>query len=278
MISRLSLLIKQNSLVAYFVIAYAISWAFMLPLALSAQGLIQKQFPYALYYLASTGPALSALIVTAFAEGRAGLRKLLGHLVKWRVGVGYYIFAVLVPVALFGIALVINRIFTGAWTDLGLLGQADYLPYLGIPGVLSVWFLTYGMGEEIGWRGFALPHLQRSRPAANAALLLGLIWAGWHLPAFFFRDTYIEMGPLGFPMFVVSIVFASVVFAWLYNSTGGSLLLVILFHVFFNWLSVSEAGGDYVAILMSAPMVTWALYVVRRYLPENIAPVQRQVA
>ncbi|HZD57160.1 MAG TPA: hypothetical protein VE136_10580, partial [Anaerolineales bacterium] len=67
MISRLSLLIKQNSLVAYFVIAYAISWAFMLPLALSAQGLIQKQFPYALYYLASTGPALSALIVTAFA-------------------------------------------------------------------------------------------------------------------------------------------------------------------------------------------------------------------
>lgn len=278
MISRLSLLIKQNSLVAYFVIAYAISWAFMLPLALSAQGLIQKQFPYALYYLASTGPALSALIVTAFAEGRAGLRKLLGHLVKWRVGVGYYIFAVLVPVALFGIALVINYIFTGVWTDLGLLGQADYLPYLGIPGVLGVWFLTYGMGEEIGWRGFALPRLQRNRPAANAALLLGIIWACWHLPAFFFRDTYIEMGPLGFPMFVVSIVFASVVFAWLYNSTGGSLLLVILFHVFFNWLSVSEAGGDYVAILMSAPMVAWALCMVRRYLPENIAPVQRQVA
>jgi membrane protease YdiL (CAAX protease family) len=278
MISRLSLLIKQNSLVAYFVIAYAISWAFMLPLALSAQGLIQKQFPYALYYLASIGPALSALIVTAFAEGRAGLRKLLGHLVKWRVGVGYYIFAVLVPVALFGIALVINYIFTGVWTDLGLLGQADYLPYLGIPGVLGVWFLTYGMGEEIGWRGFALPRLQRNRPAANAALLLGIIWACWHLPAFFFRDTYIEMGPLGFPMFVVSIVFASVVFAWLYNSTGGSLLLVILFHVFFNWLSVSEAGGDYVAILMSAPMVAWALCMVRRYLPENIAPVQRQVA
>lgn len=278
MISRLSLLIKQNSLVAYFVIAYAISWAFMLPLALSAQGLIQKQFPYALYYLASTGPALSALIVTAFAEGRAGLRKLPGHLVKWRVGVGYYIFAVLVPVALFGIALVINYIFTGVWTDLGLLGQADYLPYLGIPGVLGVWFLTYGMGEEIGWRGFALPRLQRNRPAANAALLLGIIWACWHLPAFFFRDTYIEMGPLGFPMFVVSIVFASVVFAWLYNSTGGSLLLVILFHVFFNWLSVSEAGGDYVAILMSAPMVAWALCMVRRYLPENIAPVQRQVA
>jgi membrane protease YdiL (CAAX protease family) len=278
MISRLSLLIKQNSLVAYFVIAYAISWAFMLPLALSAQGLIQKQFPYALYYLASIGPALSALIVTAFAEGRAGLRKLLGHLVKWRVGVGYYIFAVLVPVALFGIALVINYIFTGVWTDMGLLGQADYLPYLGIPGVLGVWFLTYGMGEEIGWRGFALPRLQRNRPAANAALLLGIIWACWHLPAFFFRDTYIEMGPLGFPMFVVSIVFASVVFAWLYNSTGGSLLLVILFHVFFNWLSVSEAGGDYVAILMSAPMVAWALCMVRRYLPENIAPVQRQVA
>jgi membrane protease YdiL (CAAX protease family) len=108
------------------------------------------------------------------------------------------------------------------------------VPYLGILGVLGLWFLTYGMGEEIGWRGYALPHLQRTRPAASAALLLGVLWACWHLPAFFFRDTYVEMGLSGFAMFVVSICFASVVFAWLYNSTGGSLLLVILFHVFFN--------------------------------------------
>jgi membrane protease YdiL (CAAX protease family) len=144
--------------------------------------------------------------------------------------------------------------------------------------VLLLWFFSYGMGEEVGWRGFALPRLQRTRPAANAALLLGLIWACWHLPAFLYRDTYVEMGLLGFPMLLVSVCFASVMFAWLYNSTGGSLLLVILFHVFFNWLSVSEAGGQFVGFLMTAPVIVWSIYVVRRYQPENASPLAKQVA
>jgi membrane protease YdiL (CAAX protease family) len=268
---------KDRSLVIYFVLTYTISWAFMLPVALSAQGLISQNVPYALYYLGSFGPALSAIIVTGATQGRLGLRSLLSRLWKWRVGWRYYAFAVLGPIGLFAVAVLANRVIAGAWPDLSLLGQIDYLPYLGIPGVLGVWFLTYGLGEETGWRGFALPHLQRTRPAASAALLLGVLWAGWHLPAFFFRDTYMEMGLPGFAMFVVSICFASVVFAWLYNSTGGSLLLVILFHVFFNWLSVSEAGGQFVAILMSAPMIAWAIFVVRRYGPENVAPIPKQV-
>jgi membrane protease YdiL (CAAX protease family) len=276
--ARRSAWIGQRALVVYFVLAYLISWAVMVPVALSARGIIKQEIPPALYYLASFGPALAALIVTALAEGGRGVRTLLARLLKWRVGLEYYLFSLFAPVALFGVAVLANRILRGAWPDLSQLGRIDYLPYLGAPGVLGLWLLTYGLGEEIGWRGFALPRLQRKRPAANAALLLGILWAGWHLPAFFFRDTYIEMGVLGFPMFVVSLVFASVVFAWLYNSTAGSLLLVVLFHVTFNWLSVSEAGGEYAAILMSAPVVVWAIVVVRRYGPENIARVPKQVA
>jgi membrane protease YdiL (CAAX protease family) len=162
--------------------------------------------------------------------------------------------------------------------DLSLLGEADYLPTIGPLGVLGLWLLTYGLGEETGWRGFALPRMQRTRPGTSATFILGILWAFWHLPAFFYRDTFTEMGVLGFPMFLVSIIFASMVFTWLYNSTGGSLLVVILFHAFFNWLSVSEAGGQFVAILMSVPVIVWALYLVRRYGPENAAPMQKQVA
>ncbi len=269
---------RDRSLVVYFVLAYTISWAFMVPVALSAQGVIAAEVPYALYYLASFGPALSALIVTGWVGGRPGLRSLLSRLVKWRVEPRYYAFAVLAPIALFAIAALLNRVISGVWPDLGLLGQIDYVPHLGIPGVLGLWLLTFGLGEETGWRGFALPHLQRSRPAANAALILGVFWACWHLPAFFFRDTYMEMGVPGFAVFVVSICFASVVFAWLYNSTDGSLLLVILFHAFFNWLSVSEAGGQFAAIFMSALIIAWAIFVVRRYGPENASPLPKQVA
>jgi membrane protease YdiL (CAAX protease family) len=250
----------------------------MIPVALATQGWVTWRVPYALYYLASFGPMISAMVVSAVTDGRAGLKRLLGGLLKWRVPLRYYAFAVLAPIGLFGLAVLLNRAITGAWPDLRLLGQIDYLPYLGIPGVLGLWFLTYGLGEETGWRGFALPRLQRSYPAAHAGLMLGFLWACWHLPAFFFRDTYIEMGVLGFPMLVVSVMFASVVFTWLYNSTSGSLPIVILFHIFFNWLSVSEAGGEYVAILMSAPMVAWAIYVVRRYQPENASPLAKQVA
>ncbi len=279
MINNKTSWIERNSLVMYFALAYAISWAFMLPVAASAQGLLKQPVPFALYYLGSFGPLTSALSLTGLIEGRRGIRELLGRLLKWRVGFGYFAFSVFAPFVLFAIAVIVVRIFAGTWPNLSLLGAMDYLPYLGIAGAMGLWLLTYGMGEEVGWRGFALPRLQRSHSARSAALILGVIWAGWHLPAFFFRDTYMEMGLLlGFPMFLVSVIFASIILTWLYNSTQGSLLMVVLFHALFNWLSVSEAGGDGVAIIMGAEAVFWAVRVMKVYGPENLSPIEKQVA
>lgn len=270
--------VKKNPLTFYFILTYAITWSIQIPVALSAREMIKAQVPMAIHYVGAFGPMIAALMMSALTEGTAGIRALLSRWFKWRVEVRYYAFAVLAPTALFGLAVLINRVATGVWPDLSLLGEADYLPYLGPLGALMLWFLTYGLGEETGWRGYALPHLQRKYSAASATLILAVLWAFWHVPAFFYRDTYIQMGPLGFPMFLVSITFAAMVFTWLYNSTGGSLLLAILFHAFFNWLSVSEAGGASVGIVMSLPVILWAIFVVRRYGPENAAPVQRQVA
>ena len=268
--------IKINPLTAYFTLTYTITWAIWSPIFFSAQGWVKWNVPYALYYFGSFGPMLAALIITALTEGRFGIRDLLRRIIKWRVGVRYYAFAVLVPIGLFVLAYLLNRVITGEWFDLSLLGKADYLPYLGPLGGLGLWLLTYGLGEETGWRGFALPHLQKNRSAASATLILALLWATWHLPAFFFRDTYIELGLLGFPMFAIMMIFSTMVFTWLYNSTKGSVFIVIIFHAVFNWLSVSEAGGQLAAGVMSAPLILWALYVARRYGQENAAPVARQ--
>jgi membrane protease YdiL (CAAX protease family) len=232
--------------------------------------------PYALYYLGSLGPAIAGLFVTGCISGRSGVVALLGRITKWRVEPRYYAFAVLGPVGLFVLAALVDRAASGVWPDLALLGRADYLSEPGLFGVLGLWLLTYGLGEETGWRGFALPHLQRNRDAVSASLTLGVFWSFWHLPAFFFRDTYMALGLIGFPLFAVLMVFTSVVFTWLYNSTGGSLLLVILFHAVFDWLSVSEAVGRFGAGVMSAPIVLWALYVVRHHGRQNAAPVPRQ--
>lgn len=117
--------VKKHRLIAYFGLAYAISWAFQLPLAAQAQGLTRTQLPYWLHYLAAAGPVSSALVVTAAAEGRDGLRRLLGGLLNWRVSPRYYLFSVGVPAGLFVIAVGISFATTGRWPDLSLLGQAD---------------------------------------------------------------------------------------------------------------------------------------------------------
>ena len=272
-------LLKRHAVIAYFILAYAISWAVELPLAASAQGWLQTPVPAPLHYLASFGPMLSALIVTAATEGSPGIRQLLAELLKWRVGLGWFLFSTLSPLALFVAAATVGYATDGKWPDLALLGEVDYLPYLGPMGAFLLWLLTFGLGEELGWRGYALPRLQKAHTALTATLILGLIWALWHLPAFFYKDTYVAMGLItGLPLLLLSILAASVVFTWLYNSTRGSLLMVILFHALFDFLSVSSAGGGAGAAIMSAGVMIWAVLIVILFKPANLSHKQKQTA
>jgi len=268
---------RRRELVAYFILAYAISWAIEIPLAFSLRGVIAVQLPPAVHYLASFGPFFAALMVTLVVEGLPGAGRLFSGLARWRVESGYALFAIGLPPALFAVAVIVSRILEGAWSDLGLLGQADYLPYLGALPVLGLWLLTFGLGEEVGWRGFALPRLQATRSAFSASLLLGILWAGWHVPAFFYRDTYMAMGLFVIPAVLVSVTAASLVITWLYNGTQGSLLMVVLFHALFNFFSVSSAGGDTAAIVMGGLTVFWAVRVVKVYGRANLAPVEKVV-
>ncbi len=270
--------IKRYSVISYFVIAYAISWSFEIPLALFQQGIISVQIPMWLHYFAALGPLTGALTMTFLTEGRSGLRNLVARILKWRVDVRYYVFTILVPVGLFAFACILNRVVTGNWPNLSLLGEVDYLPYLTPLGALGLWLVTFGLGEEIGWRGYALPHLQKTQSATVATLILGVLWACWHLPMFFYRDTYIQMGITGFPMLALSLLFAAMIFTWLYNSTNGSVWIVMVFHAVFNWLTANEAGGQFAAALLSVAIIFWALYIPRRYGMENAAPLARQVA
>ncbi len=271
--------IRRHPLITYFVLAYAISWAFEIPLAASKQGWIQFPIPFAIHYLASFGPMLSAFIVTGMTLGSGGVRALFGGLLKWRVGLGWILVSVLSPAALFGAAGVAGRVIGGEWPDLYLLGEVDYLPYLGLAGAVVLWLLTYGLGEEMGWRGFALPRLQKDHSALTASLILSLPWAFWHLPAFFYKDTYVAMGlTAGLPMLLISVAAAAILHTWLYNSTRGSLLAVIVFHALFDLLSVSKAGGVYAASIMSAIVWVWAVLVVILYRPANLSRSEKQTA
>jgi membrane protease YdiL (CAAX protease family) len=265
----------HRSVLAFGAAAFAISWAIEIPLALQARGVARLGLPEALHYLASFGPALAAVAV-ANIESRGALRRLLRRLTRWRVAPSYALFAVGAPVALFVLAGLSAVVF-GEAPNLARFGEVDGLPNLGALGALTLWLATFGVGEELGWRGFALPRLQASLTAWRATLVLGVAWAAWHLPAFFYRPTYRAMGPAGFVAFSVSILAASVVFTWLFNATDGSVLIVAVFHGLFDFLSVTPAGSDVTPVLMSALVVACALILARRYGPGTLAPGDRVV-
>lgn len=270
---------RGRSLVVYFILAYLITWLFEVPLAAAAQGWIRVPVPFWIHYLGGFGPMLAALVVSWLGEGAGGVRRLLSGVTKWRVGWTWVLVAVLLPVGLFGVAAVIQRMSSGEWPDLALLGAVEYLPYLGIPLAMLLWFLTWGLGEEIGWRGFALPRLQHGRSALVATIILGVIHAFWHLPAFFYKDTYRSMGlAAGLPMLVLSVVAAAITFTWLYNSTRGSILMVALYHALFDWLSVSKAGGALAPAVMSGVVWVLAVILVIVYKPSQLSRQEKQVA
>lgn len=215
---------SASSLFVFFALAFALMWICFLTVAFVP---IPADSPLggALILLGAFAPALAALAVTFRAEGRAGVIALLCRITQWRVAAKYYVFAIGFMVAIKLSAAVIYRASTSAWP------RFDTSQWYLIPAAIA--FSTpFQAGEEIGWRGYALPRLAERFGLASASVLLGLIWGVWHLPQFFIRggDSYQQ----SFPVFVLQVTAMSVAFAWLYARTNGSLLLTMLLHAAIN--------------------------------------------
>jgi membrane protease YdiL (CAAX protease family) len=259
---------SRNELVAYTVIAFALSWSIGVPLALARQGVLPQILPPWTHYLIGYGPALGAVIVTGFAEGRPGLRRLAARIVRWRVGSIWWL-AAAAPLLVAGLAALALLAIGGPAIHLADIGHVHFLPPMGF-AVLPLWLLTFGLGEETGWRGFALPRLQRGRSALAATVILASIWAVWHLPQFFYL---FEAGmALGW---LVGLFAGAIVFTWLFNSSGGSVLIVAVFHGCFNVVTSSTAGSGTLAAVVSIAVMVWAVFVVVYYGPKQLSGERR---
>ncbi len=224
----------RHQVLSYFVLAYAITYAIDVIAILTVP---------MLFLLGTFGPLISAVVLTHMESGWAGVRELLGRVRRWRIGIGWYAFVLLGPGALYVSAIALT-IALGGTID---LGKVD--PWYTVP-VLFLLILVVGgpLGEEFGWRGYALPRLQQRRSTLAAALILGLVWALWHLPSWWIPVTeqYHNVEGNGdyvffIGEFVLVVVALSIMFAFLYNGTGGSMLAPLLLHTSFNtwsgWLS-----------------------------------------
>ena len=246
-------LLVRYPLTFYFIIAYALSWLVWAPLALSEDGSGFLSFRSPVGVSASVviasfgGPFLAAFIMTGITAGRAGMARLLCRFVLWRVGLGWYLFALIgIPMILaLGVILL-----PGALSSFkGLAPLVLPMPWLS----LIVYVLFHGpLGEEPGWRGFALPRLQRLHGPMVGSLILGPLWALWHLPMFWVPSWNFAPTPLNIVLFVIAAIPLTIIMTWVFNNTKGSLLIAILGHwafdisfVILNLLFTAHIVTDY---------------------------------
>lgn len=221
---------RAGSLLKFFSLTYVMAWTCWVAAGSISSGPAsdapgRAALAQALLLLGTFAPGLVALAMTGLAGGRAATRALLGRVFRWDVGARWYVFAVgYIPAIKLSVALV-HRVVTGAWPRFGQ--DAWYVMAAVI--MISMWAQA---GEEIGWRGYALPRLADRFGLGPASVVLGTIWAIWHLPLFFFpgADTLGQ----SFPLYLLQVTALSVAMAWLYWRTGGSLLLVMLLHAAVN--------------------------------------------
>jgi membrane protease YdiL (CAAX protease family) len=270
----------------YFVLAFAFTWFFWGLQLLAVRDVIPA-LP-GLTVIGTPGPLVAAVIVTAQENGRAGLRSLFSRVVRWRVAPIWYAVAILGPLVITLAAIALHVALGGQPPSLGAL--IGGLPVLLIYVVYMMIFVA--LGEEVGWRGYALPALQARYGALVSSVILGVMWGLWHLPQFFNPDTFYSNIP--FVLWLAFIVPFAILITWVYNSTGGSVLMAMFFHAVMNastevWktipqysvrpASVAEAVAGTVHINLMSAIVLWvaAVVVVLVYGSRNLSPRPRQV-
>ncbi len=226
-----------HSLTVFFTVAFAVSWSAWLPAILSVG--TSGDPATGLTLLGSFGPLLAALLTTALFDGRTGFRDLGRRLLIWRVQPYWYAVVLLLP-ALLSLAATAVSVALGA--TIPRLDDPPFLQTYPLPQEVigAVPWLTFlpmvfvqqllvgsSMGEEPGWRGYALPRMQWSHSASRAGVMLGLLWGLWHLPLWLWRDQ-LPVAEIGWEL--LGIIATSVLFTWVFNHTDGSLLLALLFH------------------------------------------------
>lgn len=200
----------------FFAWAFAFTWGLQLPALLAMRGLIAgtPQRYMLLVGLGGFGPAVGAMIA---ARRNGGIRALLRPLGIWRVDARWYFAALGLPGAVFVVAA----------SAYNLLGHAEPLLYAPNQAAFVAAIFVFSIGEEVGWRGFALPRLRAWCGPFGASAIIGVVWTAWHIPMLTLQGV---SAPSLYVVFVAYMIGASVLLTWIYQHTRGSLLLAVLTH------------------------------------------------
>jgi membrane protease YdiL (CAAX protease family) len=234
MMSRLVKLLKRYPVLAGFVLMFACTWPIDLWAAADSHGLLSLHIPPILPLFVGYGFVVASLIMTGVISGRAGIRALLRQFLVWRVGLPWYGVVLLGAAVIDLAAIAIHVLLGGAMPDFAQPFARQVVgPSINLWVALPLFFLigVFSNGEEIGWRGYALPRLQARHGALIASLIIGVIWAFWHVPKFLTAGSAQDYS---FWLYLLNTIATSILFTWVYNNTKSSLLMVTLFHAAIN--------------------------------------------
>lgn len=247
--------VKRHPVASMILLLYLLCWPQLVAAATDSYGLTNLHLPPALDLLTGWGPGIAAFTITALVGGKAGVRELLHKMFRWRVGLGWYAvalfgsaaivfsgisvyvllsgdqpirwhFQVLSPLAFAIMVIELGRRLLDLW-----YAQAPSLQALATVGMMFVLYMVFSM-EEVAWRGFAQPRLQRRYGALQACLILWMPWTFLHLPYFFTKGSMLQQ--IGFIPFAANTLALTIIFAWLFNNTRGSVLLCSMLHASIN--------------------------------------------
>ena len=230
--------VRRRPVLGGFVLMFACTWPSICGRRRPRTAGPSLPVPPVLPILVGYGFVVAALVATGVTEGRDGVRALLRRFLVWRAGPRWYAVVLFGAVVVDLTAIALHVLLGGAPPDF-----ADPFATRIVPPGVSLWvvaplFLLFGAltnGEEIGWRGYALPRLQARHTALAASMVIGVVWAFWHVPKFLTAGSAQDYSPW---LYLVDTVAKAVLFTWVFNSTGGSLLVVTLLHASMNTSAV----------------------------------------
>jgi len=230
---------KRHPLILYFTLSFAFTWLILSPGVAANLGLLNFEFDgTVLTILGGIGPLLAVIVVTKATEGNAGVRKIFRSMFNWQVKFRWWAAAVLLLAGLFAIASLLGMLAGGSAPN---TAAGIYLN--GGSMILVILLLLVGsFGEEPGWRGFALPKLQEGRSPLKATLILTFFWWLWHLPTYWTlplaMDAVHQYGFVAaFGIQFIVLLALGILCAWVYNGSGGSVLMPVLLHASWNFWS-----------------------------------------